>query len=250
MTALLALVLAGLKALALDPERLALAWARVMPAVFLVPAFGLRGIPTQTRGVFALMLALVIAPSVAPANAGVGGGNGSWPIALVGEVLAGLPVALAACIPLWAATMVGGLVDQARGQNEPSTMPTTEGKATPFGHLYSLLAATLFLLSGGASRVANALILKLRVCKLRAYFRSRTCARTWRPYLGCANRHRNGRSADCARRKSFECASPGCPVSQRCNCCSFGGSDGPFGAPLCAHEQHAEQLERDAIAKR
>jgi flagellar biosynthesis protein FliR len=165
VTFLITAVLSVLHTLSLDPERLALGWARVLPAVFIVPAFGLRGIAVQTRGVFALMLALVVTPAIAPmtANSNVMGSaramaNAPWALRLVAEVLAGLPVALAAAIPLWAATMVGGIADQARGQTEPTSMPLTEGRATLFGHLYSLLAGAIFLLSGGASRTAQALV--------------------------------------------------------------------------------------------
>lgn len=157
MSMLVATVLAVLRAMTLEPERLARAWARVMPAVTLVPAFGLRALPVQVRGVFALMLALVVAPSLphAPLQ---GGASAPWPMLLVGELVRGLPVALAAALPLWAATMTGSVLDQARGQNELSAMPLTEGRSTAFGHLYSLLGASLFLASHGASRVADALL--------------------------------------------------------------------------------------------
>jgi type III secretory pathway component EscT len=161
VTILLTAVLAVLRALALDPERLALGWARVLPAVFIVPAFGLRGIPPQTRGVFALLLALVVTPAISISTGTDGLSNQAtygWAVRIVAEVLAGLPVALAAAIPLWTATMVGGLADQARGQSGETSMPLTEGRATVFGHVYSLLAGSIFLLSGGASRTAAALV--------------------------------------------------------------------------------------------
>jgi type III secretory pathway component EscT len=158
VTILLTAVLAVLRALALDPERLALGWARVLPAVFIVPAFGLRGIPPQTRGVFALLLALVVTPAISISTVPGAIENQAWAVRIVAEVLAGLPVALAAAIPLWTATMVGGLADQARGQSGETSMPLTEGRATVFGHVYSLLAGSIFLLSGGASRTAAALV--------------------------------------------------------------------------------------------
>jgi type III secretory pathway component EscT len=156
MSILVTLVLSVLRSMSLEPERLALAWARVMPAVILVPAFGLRALPNQVRGVFALMLALVVAPAIAIPSGGAFAVP--WPAALVGEVLAGLPIAVSAAVPLWAATMVGGVLDQARGQSEATSMPLTEGRATMFGHFYSMIAAVFFLYAGGAARVAEALI--------------------------------------------------------------------------------------------
>src|SRR5215831_8032591 len=94
-----------------DLAPLGLAWARAMPAVTLVPAFGLRALPAAARGVLGLALAACIFPALAPIEARP---SLPWTVQVVGEVARGLPVAIAAAVPLWAATMAGGVADALR----------------------------------------------------------------------------------------------------------------------------------------
>jgi type III secretory pathway component EscT len=139
-------------------QALGLAWARVMPTVTIVPAFGLRALPAPARGVLALALAAGIYPALLPvagARAGV-----PWVIAALEQVLAGLPIAVAAAVPLWAATMAGGLVDALRGgapDGPAAGSPVVEGRASSFGILLSVFASAAFLATGGAARAAAAL---------------------------------------------------------------------------------------------
>jgi len=139
-----------------DVPALGLAWARAMPAVTLVPAFGLRAVPAPTRAVMGLALAASIFPALAPVAAPP---HGPWIVLALAEVARGLPVALAAAVPLWAATMAGGVADALRGSQETAGAPTVEGRATPLGVLLSLLASAIFLSTGGPSRVATSLAL-------------------------------------------------------------------------------------------
>jgi type III secretory pathway component EscT len=146
-----------------DLASLGLAWARVTPAVTLVPAFGLRAVPGPGRAVLALGFAACIVPAVALAQTGRSSalegspGGESWLVMALAEVLRGLPVALAAAIPLWAATMAGGVADALRGSQETASAPTVEGRASPLGVPLSLLASAIFLQTGGPARVAAAL---------------------------------------------------------------------------------------------
>ena len=135
---------------------LGLAWARAMPAVTLVPAFGLRALPVPARAVMGLAFAASIFPALAPSVADT---SVPWLILLSAEIARGLPVALAAAIPLWAATMAGGVADALRGSQETPTAPTVEGRATPMGVPLSLLASAIFLATGGPARVVRALVL-------------------------------------------------------------------------------------------
>jgi type III secretory pathway component EscT len=137
-----------------DLSGLGLAWARALPVVTLVPAFGLRAVVGPARPVMALALAASIVPAVAPLDAV---SDRPWLVQALVEAARGVPVALAAAVPLWAATMAGGLADALRGAQEAPDMPTVEGRASPLGVLLSLLACTMFLASGGPSRVALAL---------------------------------------------------------------------------------------------
>jgi flagellar biosynthetic protein FliR len=146
-----------------DLSAVGLAWARAAPAVAIVPAFGLRALPTAARAVIALALALTVFPALAPIHlpghgAALASGTG-WPLAALGEMALGLPVAVAAAVPLWAATMAGGVADALRGgatQGSPSA-PTVEAGATPLGVPLSILASAIFLASGGPARIALAL---------------------------------------------------------------------------------------------
>jgi type III secretory pathway component EscT len=138
-----------------DLAALGLAWARVTPAVALVPAFGLRAVPTAARGVFALALAASVYPALA-GEARVS--HLPWAVAALIEAMRGLPIALAAAVPLWASTMAGGVLDALRGASDSASAPTVEGRATPLGVPLSLLACAIFLATGGPSRVVSALV--------------------------------------------------------------------------------------------
>jgi len=139
-----------------DLGALGLAWARAMPAVTLVPAFGLRALPAPARGVMALAFAACIFPALAPVAAT---SSQPWFVQALVEVARGLPIAIAAAVPLWAATMAGGVADALRGSQETPSVPTVEGKATPLGVPLSLLASAIFLATGGPARVVKALAL-------------------------------------------------------------------------------------------
>jgi type III secretory pathway component EscT len=136
-----------------DLSALGLAWARAAPTVAIVPAFGLRALPGPARGVLGLALAAAIFPALPPAAAS----NAPWVIQALVQVVRGLPIALAAAVPLWAATIAGGMADALRGAQDSLSVATVEGKATPLGVLLSLLACAIFHASGGAARVASAL---------------------------------------------------------------------------------------------
>jgi type III secretory pathway component EscT len=125
-----------------------------MPAVMLVPAFGLQALPRPAQALMGLGLAVCIAPAVGP---GAPIGSSPWILLAVGELLRGIPVALAAAIPLWAATMAGGVADALRATQDTVSAPTVEGRATPLGVPLSLLACAIFLDTGGPARIARAL---------------------------------------------------------------------------------------------
>lgn len=135
-------------------EAIGLAWARVFPTVSLVPAFGLKALPTPARGLLALALATSIYPALGPVAVSPGR---PWLLLALEQIVLGLPVALAAAIPLWAATMAGGVVDTLRGANDASGLAVVEGKASSFGILLSLFASVTFLATGGPARVTEAL---------------------------------------------------------------------------------------------
>ena len=136
----------------IDLTALGLAWARVLPIVTLVPAFGLRALPLGGRAVIGLALAAGIAPGVGLRYMG----NAGHAAGVVEELTRGLGIAIAAAVPLWAATMAGGVIDALRaapGAGSGASAPTVEGSPTPLGVPLSLLASAIFLAGGGAARV-------------------------------------------------------------------------------------------------
>lgn len=141
-----------------DLAALGLAWARVTPTIALVPAFGLRAMPTPVRGVLGAMLAFCIYPAMTPVLHAPGSAQLPWVVLALGELLHGLPIALAAAVPMWAATMAGGLADNLRGATQDQKdVPVVEGKTSTLGIPLSLLASAIFLFTGGPSRVVSVL---------------------------------------------------------------------------------------------
>lgn len=149
---LIAAVVAELERGGIDLRALGIAWARAAPVVAIVPAFGLRGLPGPVRALMGLVLAACIAPAVRAEAT-----TGAWGWSLLAAVAHGLPIAIAAAVPLWAATMAGGAIDAVRSAGDTVSMPTVEGKPTLFGVPMALLASTIFLSTGGPARVATAL---------------------------------------------------------------------------------------------
>jgi flagellar biosynthetic protein FliR len=154
LATLLADALGALAGPTVDLAALGLAWARAMPAVMLVPAFGLRALPRPAQALMGLGLAACIAPVL---GRGENLGSGGWLLGAVVEVLRGIPVALAAAVPLWAATTAGGVADALRASQDTVDAPTVEGRATPLGVPLSLLSCAIFLGTGGPARIAHAL---------------------------------------------------------------------------------------------
>ncbi len=140
-----------------DLGALGLAWARAMPAVTIVPAFGLRALPAPARAVIALALAGSVFPALAP-QAALASGSTPWALLVLAQLARGLPIAIAAAVPLWAATMAGGVADALRGARETPPVPAVESGASPLGIPLSLLASAIFLATGGPARVALALV--------------------------------------------------------------------------------------------
>lgn len=135
-----------------DLRALAVGWARAAPVVAIVPAFGLRALPAPVRALMGLALAACIAPAMrAQASAD------AWGWSLLLAFAHGLPIAIAAAVPLWAATMAGGAIDAVRSSGDTVTMPAVEDRPTTFGVPMALLASTIFLSTGGPARVAAAL---------------------------------------------------------------------------------------------
>jgi len=129
----------------------AVAWARVLPTLFIVPAFGLGLLPPSLRAAMALALVVGVAPALVPAPAALAA---PWPALLAAEALRGVPIALSAAISLWVATVAGGVVDAAGRGTRPSAEAGLFGpRSTPLATLFGLGAAIVFLGNGSAARL-------------------------------------------------------------------------------------------------
>lgn len=126
------------------------AWARLLPTLFVVPAFGLGLLPPSLRVAMALGLAVAIAPALSPVAVL---SHAPWPALLASEALRGLPIAVSAAVSLWVAAIAGGVADTARrAQLTHLDGPFGRG-ATPFATLLGLGAAIVFLQNGSAARL-------------------------------------------------------------------------------------------------
>jgi type III secretion protein T len=128
-------------------------WARVMPFVTLVPAFGARLLPPVGRVVLALVLGLLIAPAL-PVG---GAASNAWPLELLLEALYGLPIALGASALLWAASMAGSLGEELGGYRL-ARVGLLETDSSAFGALFGLFAAVGFLSVGGVTTTLEHLV--------------------------------------------------------------------------------------------
>jgi len=139
----------GLDALVLEVAPWARAFARVLPTATLVPALAIRGAPGPLRGAIALALAAPIAASFPWSPS-----DGSLVLILLGDVIRGLPLAIAIATPLWMATHIGAIADMMRGTPEANVAPppAAEGARGPLGVLAGLLAASAWIASGGVAR--------------------------------------------------------------------------------------------------
>jgi flagellar biosynthetic protein FliR len=130
-------------------------WARVLPVLVVVPAFGAAAVPAPARAGLGVALALAIAPSVAPLPAS------GLPLGLelLRQMAIGAPVAIGAAILVYTAVMVGGAADDLRGARETHSLAVFEGPTSPLGSLLGLLVIVSFLEFGGGSRIVRALAL-------------------------------------------------------------------------------------------
>jgi type III secretory pathway component EscT len=148
-------LLRALADLGFDLRALALAWARLLPTLVLLPAFGARVLPTAARTVLGLGLAVAIVPALSSSQHAITDAK-PLAIAFALEVLRGLPPALATSAILWAAMMGGGLMDDLRG-SQPGSSSVFSEASTPIGTLLGLFVCFSFLELGGAEQLVATL---------------------------------------------------------------------------------------------
>lgn len=156
----------------LDLERwlvaLFLGAARTVPIVFLVPAFGGPSLPTTVRMGLGFALSALCLPytvSLAP----VAAGPILWIALLAREIAVGAVVGFVVACFFKAAEAAGRLTDILRGANMAEVLaPMSEGRSSPLGEIYLLLAVVIFVAAGGLGHVAIALARSYEAVPLRA----------------------------------------------------------------------------------
>lgn len=131
--------------------------ARTAPIAWLIPVFGGPSVPPPVRLGLGLSLSALCLPLVLgglPTEAPVP----FWLLLLAREVAVGLTVGLVGATLFRAAEAAGRLVDVLRGANLAEVIsPMGEGRTSPLGDIYGLLAVVLFLELGGVRFIAMAL---------------------------------------------------------------------------------------------
>lgn len=126
-----------------------LTFARVGTLIMLMPGLGEQLVSARLRLSLALLVSLVLFPTVRPLLPGGNGAGGPGLIALlIGEILIGLVLGLAVRMVLAALQTAGVVISQALGLSYAMTVdPMTAGQQVTIGNFLSLLGVTLILAS-------------------------------------------------------------------------------------------------------
>jgi type III secretory pathway component EscT len=107
--------------------------------------------PAHGGPAYGLVLALSALPTGASENQ-FGTELRNLPWCLIQALVTGIPIGIASAVPVWTATMAGGVLDTLGCAGRPEDTGTSTN-VVPFSGLFSLLACTLFFETGGPSRV-------------------------------------------------------------------------------------------------
>jgi flagellar biosynthetic protein FliR len=146
---------------------LTLAAARTVPLALAIPVLGGPAFPMPLRLALGLGLAVLCLPvlSSAPAAASALG----WGLLAAREVLVGVVMGFVVASFFRAAEAAGELTDVLRTGDSPSApSPLGGGQSGPLGSLFLLLAAVVFLETGGLGHVASSLARSYEAIPLHA----------------------------------------------------------------------------------
>ena len=124
----------------------ALAFFRIGGLMLVAPVLSARTVPRMVRAGIAILLTVLVLPTVGdvPSNLVVGPGT------LVAELLIGLGMGLGAAMMLSAAELAGEVLSVQTGLSGATALDPLTGQGTVvLGHLLSLVALVLLLVSGG-----------------------------------------------------------------------------------------------------
>lgn len=143
--------------------------ARVVPCVFLLPAFGAPALPRVLRIALSLAVSAWLCLGLSVPAAPVGGAV--WFIWLLRELAVGFTLGWLGAVVFRAVEMAGQIVDLSRrtdGATEVDPAGPGASSATPLSALYALLAVVLFAELGGPAHVIAAFVRSYEVLPLFA----------------------------------------------------------------------------------
>jgi type III secretion protein T len=151
LQALIDLVVANLTAIAL-------ATARPMALVLVLPVFVRLGMSGLIRGAFVVAVALPVVPALAAALPPSGASTFRLVSLAVKESFVGLILGLLLSIPFWAAQVAGDVIDfQRQAPDAQLQDPNNMTEATISGTLFLLVIIALFVAADGFRTVAHSL---------------------------------------------------------------------------------------------
>lgn len=126
------------------------AWLRPGPILFVVPYWGMRGLPFEVRWVFGVLLALCVAlvlePVVPP--------EGLWAPFAATELLRGLLLALSWMGGFWVARGIGAWIEEFLAASPAGAETTLGDDCGAMSVAFTLIATFMLLELGGLERLA------------------------------------------------------------------------------------------------
>lgn len=142
----------------------ALLLMRITGLVWVAPMLSSRAVPASVRTALSILFAVVLWPR---ASAMAVTGTRFTPPAVVGELLVGLVLGLAAIISVSAAEAAGDLLAAQMGLSGATTLdPSTDAQLPVVGQFLGLLTLTCILSVGGHRAILGALDASLRTAPL------------------------------------------------------------------------------------
>ncbi|HLA86336.1 MAG TPA: flagellar biosynthetic protein FliR [Thermoguttaceae bacterium] len=133
--------------------------ARVGGLTLTAPAFSVRDVPLQVRGLLALAIALVVLPTQWSVSVAGPSSPALWVVLLGAEAITGAFLGLGIVLLFSGMQMAGELVGRLGGLMLADVLDPSSGEPTPLlGRLMWLVALVVFLLIGGHRMAVGALL--------------------------------------------------------------------------------------------
>ncbi|MGY3450522.1 type III secretion system export apparatus subunit SctT [Bradyrhizobium sp. USDA 4353] len=137
---------------------IALATARPLALVVVMPVFVRLGLTGLIRGGFVVAIALPVVPTLVDSLPDSGASTLRLVVLVFKESLTGLILGLLLSIPFWAAQVAGDLIDLQRQAPEAQLQdPNAVSEASALGTLFLLVITALFVTAGGLRTVTQSL---------------------------------------------------------------------------------------------